>query len=392
MRSVALDLSATAIEWAEAADGEVVNQGKVGSLGELQVILGDDPARVAFEACRESWYVHAVLEGWGHQPVMLDTTRIAMVGVGHHGRKNDRLDAEAMALALDRGIVPEAHVLSTEAHELRELQEMHRALTDTRKRLVTHVRGILRGRGIKAPSCGTEKFAANMTEAELPPALHELVQPLLQTLQALEPQLAEVDLRLAEALTATAERSEVATRLSSMTGVSLIVAGAYISVIDDPNRFDSPGQVSSYLGLCPREKTTGYRQKMGSITKHGNGYARAMLLQGAWAVIRSRDTSDPLVRWAHRKRQQRGSMRAAVAVARRMSRILWAMWHKGTVYDPAHLASASARGKRDEAKQAGHEQQALEQASKQAVSRKRGEEKLRRQRRKLQRAAARQTA
>ena len=376
MRTIALDLSATAIEWAEAKDKEIVNGGRVPSLQELAAVLGEEPVRVAFEACRESWHVFATLEGWGHEPLMVDTTRVRQLGVGHHGRKNDRLDSEALALALDADRIPEAHVLSAHGHALRELQEMHRALTDTRKRLITHVRGLLKGRGIAVPSCSTDRFVSNMAEAEMPAGLRLLVEPLVQTLRALEPQLAAVDLKLSQVLLETEQRQQVVTRLATVSGVSLLVAAAFISVIDNPHRFERAGQVSSYLGLCPRENTTGYRQRLGAITKHGNGYARWMLVQASWAILRSRDTADPLVRWAHKTRRRRGAMKAAVAVARRLCRILWAMWRDGTCYDPAAFTHVLAPRTR-------------EQDARRDLTLKRAESKLHAQRRRFVRAAER---
>jgi transposase len=121
--------------------------------------------------------------------------------------------------------------------------------------------------------------------------------------------------------------------LASVPGVSLLVASAFISAIDDPHRFQKASQVSSYLGLCPREESTGGRHKLGSITKQGNAYARSMLVQSAWSIIRSRDTRDSLVLWARKTAERRGRMRAAVAVARRLARILWSLWCNGCYYD-----------------------------------------------------------
>jgi hypothetical protein len=77
-------------------------------LDELEPMLGTAtaPARVAFEASREAWHVHDVMVGWEKEPVLLDTTRIRRIGVGQHGRKNDSIDAEAIAMAMDAGRVP----------------------------------------------------------------------------------------------------------------------------------------------------------------------------------------------------------------------------------------------------------------------------------------------
>jgi transposase len=116
-----LDLGARHIAYCEVSDGRVVRRASVRRLCDLEPMLGpkSPAAQVAFEASREGWHVHDVLAVWGQQPVMLDTTRVQQIGVGQHGRKNDALDAEAMALALDAGRVPVAHVLSPERRALR---------------------------------------------------------------------------------------------------------------------------------------------------------------------------------------------------------------------------------------------------------------------------------
>ena len=101
MRSVGMDLGARHIAWCEVADEAVIRRGSVRRLSELEPLLGaaTSPARVAFEACREAWHVHDVMVAWGKKPVLLDTTRIRRVGVGQHGKKNDSIDAETIAMA-----------------------------------------------------------------------------------------------------------------------------------------------------------------------------------------------------------------------------------------------------------------------------------------------------
>jgi transposase len=356
MRTVALDLGKASIDWCSVKDGLVIERGRVRSVEELAPMLGEgtDLAVVGFEACRNSRHVHDVLTSWGQMPRVFDTTRVRRLGVGEHGRKNDRLDAEKLAIALERNHAAFAHVLGDDARELRELQEMHRALVHARKRAITHVRGILQGRGVCLPSCAAEDLVRNLKAADLAEPLKALVEPLVGPLLSIEPELAKVDLRIQEIC--AQQRDPVIERLASVPGVSLLVAAAFISAVDDPGRFQKASQVASYLGLCPREESTGGRHKLGSITKQGNAYARAMLVQAAWCIVRSRDSNDSLVRWAHRTAERRGRMRAAVAVARRLSRILWSLWRNGCYYDRserAPAAAASAKPAQDQARKRG---------------------------------------
>lgn len=336
MRTVALDLGKNAIDWCEVCSGRVVGRGRVRGLSGLESVVGPttSPAIVGFESCREARHVHDVLKSWGQTVRIFDTTRVRrLAGIGEHGRKNDRLDAEKLAHALERGTAAYAHVLSDEARRLRELQELHRALVDARKQSIIHARGILRGRGVNFPSCEPERFARSLREAVLDDSVKALVQPLLAPLEAIEPELARVDLQIHTLC--SSQGDPVIERLASVPGVNLMVASAFISAVDDARRFQNASQVASYLGLCPCENSTGGRRKLGSITKQGNAHAREMLVQAAWCVMRSRDTSDRLVHWAHRTSQRRGRMRAAIAVARRLSRILWSLWIHGSFYDPS---------------------------------------------------------
>ena len=114
MRIVGLDLGVKCISFCEVRDGVVIARRTVRSVEELDDVLGPEapPARVAVEACREAWSVHDRLRDAGHEPVLVDTTRVKQVGIGAHRRKTDRIDAEVLARALEANRIPRAHVLS----------------------------------------------------------------------------------------------------------------------------------------------------------------------------------------------------------------------------------------------------------------------------------------
>jgi transposase len=162
MRSVGLDLGARHIAYCEVRDGKVVDRVAVRSLEELSSRLGPgtEPARVAFEAAREAWHVHDTLRGWGHEPKIVDTTRLKTIGVGQHKRKNDALDAEHIAIAMDQGRIPEAHVLSPERRELRKKLSIRQALVETRSQYIVTIRGLARAEGVRLPSCSAHNGLA----------------------------------------------------------------------------------------------------------------------------------------------------------------------------------------------------------------------------------------
>jgi transposase len=346
MRSVGLDLGVRHIAYCEVADGKVVDRCTVRSLSQLASRIGPDtpPARVAFEACREGWHVHDKLAEWGHEPHMLDTTRVRQIGVGQHSRKNDPIDAEAIGRAVDAGRLPEAHVLSPERRALRAQLSVRWALVETRAQYVTTIRGLARAAGVLLPTCAPENFIAKVEKATLDEGTRNLIAPLVALLRALEPELARVE----QTLSSVAQADPVLNLCATVPGVGLIVAATFVSVIDEAKRFKNAHAVGAYLGLVPSESTTGgpNKRRLGSITKQGNRMARAMLVQAAWAILRSRDDDDPLKRWAQHLANTRGKRIAVVALARKLAGVLWAMWRDGTVYDGAEQAQKAAQGVR----------------------------------------------
>ena len=364
MRSVGLDLGVRHIAYCEVADGKVLDRTTVRSLSELASRIGPncEPARVAFEACREGWHIHDKLAQWGHDPRMLDTTRIRQIGVGQHRRKNDPIDAEAMAQAVDAGRFPEAHVLSPERRALRAQLSVRGALVETRSQYVTTIRGLARAAGVLLPTCDPENFVAKLENAALDEATRNLIAPLVVLLRALEPELARVE----QTLSGFAQKDPILNLCATVPGVGLIVAATFVSVIDEAKRFKNAHAVGAYLGLVPSESTTGgpNKRRLGSITKQGNRMARSMLVQAAWTIMRLRDRDDPLKRWADHLANTRGKRIAVVALARKLAGVLWAMWRDGTVYDRAEQAEKAAHGAKVAAREQHHRADALERAAK----------------------------
>lgn len=298
-------------------------------------------AQIAIESCRSSGWVRALLVELGHEVVVVDTTRVRALGVGQGRRKNDRRDAEALARALWAGVAPPAHVLSDEARRVRDVLHARAQLVAQRTSLVTMIRGQFEAQGIVVPSAEARAFAAALgrTQAELLGAPH--IQSLLRLLAALNQELVV----LTAELESLAERQEPYERLCTVPGVKLVVALSFIAALDRAERFRDAHQVQAYLGLVPSEMSTGGHQRLGHLTKAGNPLARAMLVQAAHSLLNARKhQEDALVVWARQLAARRGKRIAAVALARRLGGMLWAMWLDGTLYDPHMVARASADG------------------------------------------------
>jgi transposase len=367
VRTVALDLGAKKTAYCEVKDGNVVHRQTAKHLRYLKDVLGPNTpkARVAFEACREGWYVARQLEKWGHEPVMVDTTRTKKLGIGRHGRKTDRIDAEKLARALEAGLIPEAHMLSPHRQELRFHLSVRRALVETRAQYVSEIREIVRARGQRIATCDTPAFVAKVKAATLDEATRALIAPLVTLLEQLAPQIGLAECKLER----LSSEEPALQNLMTAPGVALIVGAAFVSVIDDARRFRSAHELESYLGLVPSEDSSGGRQRLGAISKAGNTHLRALLVQAAWSLLRLSADSDPLVRWAQMVAQRRGKRIAVVALARRLAGILWALWRDDTVYDPARVGRASAEGLAAQAQGVEFRAAAMKRAAQKAASR-----------------------
>lgn len=350
MRSVGLDLGVRKNALCEVLDQKVIRRATVDGVQGLERWLGPGTpkARVLFEACRTAWLVHQQMLDWGHEPVMLDTTRSRGYGVGALGRKNDRNDAETIAMLGERGHYPQAHVLSIARQRLRHLTLARRALVEVRANLATTIRGVCTAEGIALPSCEPDRLASVLETLAWPELLQPAMDPLRKALAAAEQQLCALDQQLHEVV----QQDSAILRLMTVPGVAEVCAATFASVIDDAARFGNAHQVAAYLGLVPAQDSSGDRDRLGHITKRGNKYARTLLVESANVMLNLRTLAlDPLRLWAKSLEERRGRNVAVVALARRLAGVLWAIWRDGTVYAPQLAARASARGVRLSAEQ-----------------------------------------
>ena len=361
MRNVALDLGAKKIAYCEVTGGKVIRRTTVSSLEALEPLLGTEApaARVAIEACREAWFIHAKLTDWGNEPLLVDTTRSRRLGIEHHRRKNDEIDAEVMARAVESGGIPLAHLLSPHRQKLRRLLGVRRSLVQTRAQYVVLIRGLVRELGGKLRVGTTHRFVANLRKATLSDEVRTTIEPLVAMLEPLDTQFASVEQQLEE-LCAT---EPVVALLTTTPGVGSIVAASFVSVIDEARRFRRAHEVEAYLGLVPSENTTGGKRRLGGITKQGNSYMRALLVQASWTILRRFGRTDPMQRWALAIATRRGKRIAVVALARRLAGVLWAMWRDSTVYDAELVARSGARGLRKSVQTIEFQAEALERAA-----------------------------
>lgn len=130
-----------------------------------------------------------------------------------------------------------------------------------------------------------------------------------------------------------AEQNPVCVRLMTVPGVGAITAVRFVAAVDQVERFSDAHQLESYLGLTPGEDSSSDRRRITSITKAGPSAVRWVLVQAAWAAMRTRP-EDPMCKWALQVASRRGGLIATIALARKLAGILFAMWRDGTTYQP----------------------------------------------------------
>jgi len=317
-------------------DGELIDRRIRTERHRLTEIFGHLPkAKVLVEASTESEWVARCLEELGHEVIVADPNYAPMYSQRTRRVKTDRRDARALAHACKLGAYRSAHRTSDGRRELRTILAMREALVRTRTAWISRIQPVLRREGYRIRSGNAETFVTRVEELAVFGSLRAAIAPLLQLLKPLTEQIALLDERLA----AIAEADSLTGRLTTVPGVGPVTAVAFVVTVDDVTRFRDAHQVESYVGLVPSEWSSSETQRRGQITKAGNSRMRWLLVQAAWCVLRRRKKAETaaLRDWADRIAQRRGRRIAAVALARRLAGILYALWRDATVYSPAKL-------------------------------------------------------
>jgi transposase len=309
-----------------AQGGEVVEQ-RIRTKGErFAAVLGARPrARMLIEASTDSEWVARCLEALGHEVIVADPNFAPMYATRSRKVKTDRRDARALAEACLLGAYRPAHRLSDPQRHVRD------ALVHTRTHYISVIRALLRQQGYGVPFGSADSFIDRVRDLPLPGRLRSVVAPLLAVMRPLNQPLAYSDATI-EHLAAQDPRVP---RLRSVPGVGPVTAAAFLAAVDDAQRFHHAHQLEGYLGLVPREYSSGETQRRGPITKAGHSRVRWLLIQAARSILRCRPpAAEALWTWALRIAARRGKHVAVVALARRLAGILYALLRDGTVYAP----------------------------------------------------------
>jgi transposase len=285
------------------------------------------PVRILLESGTESEWVAAALEAAGHTVIIADPNFAPMYGTQRRAVKTDRRDVAALAEANRRGWYRAAYRRSAAQRAVNQQLRVRRQLVQMRTGMISVVRAVLRQAGYRLPSGSSARIVARLDAVALPDALHATLAPLRRTLDAVTTEIATLDRRL----DADAHADPVAQRLQTVPGVGPVVALTFRAFVDDVRRFQHAGQVSASIGLVPREDSSGERRQRGHISKAGPNELRSLLVQAAWACWHT-PRSAHLRTWANQLAARRGKRIAVTALARRLSRVLFAIWRDASVF------------------------------------------------------------
>jgi transposase len=299
-----------------------------------------EPAIVGMEACPGSQWLARKLQSIGH------TVRIIpaqFVKPYVKSNKNDTIDAAAIAEAVSR---PQMRFVEVKSPEQADLQALHRIrdqMVATRTRLVCQMRAFCLEYGV-AIHQGIGKFKIDLPRVlanednDLTPTIRRLIGALFDDLKELESRIAEVT-REIEAIAAQDDRTR---RLMTVPGIGPLVATAIVASVGDGRQFRRARDMAAWLGLVPREYSTGGKTKLLGISKRGNHYLRRLLIHGARSCVLHLDRRrDRLGIWINDLEKRMHVNKVTVALAAKVARVAWVILTRpGALYERRDPAAA----------------------------------------------------
>ena len=297
------------------------------------------PCLIGMEACATSHYWAREFAKLGHE-VRLMPPRYVKPYVKRN--KNDAADAEAICEAVTRPTMRFVPIKTVEQQSVLILHRTRQLFVRQRTSLINAIRAHLAEFGLVAGvgRNGVEVLLERISKGDddrLPASARDCLKALAAQLELVKRQIVEADRRVL----AWHRSSEVSKRLEAIPGVGPLIASALVASIPDPGIFRSGRDLSAWIGLVPKQNSTGGKERLGGISKAGNRYLRQLLVVGALSVIRrAKQLGYTCHPWLVALLSRRSSKVAAVALANKMARIAWAMMARNESFNPSRLSAA----------------------------------------------------
>jgi len=321
-----------------SAAGAVVVQRRL-TRGKVLAFFAKHPScLVGMEACAAAHHWGRELSKLGHR-VRLMPPRYVKPYVKR--QKNDAADAEAICEAVTRPTMRFVEIKTCEQQGTLVLHRVRLMLTRQRTQLSNAIRGHMAEYGLVAPvgRNGLQRLIAilgNPDDERVPAVARASLAPLVCQFGLVNDPVLDNDRRVR----ASARSTEIGCRLMEVPGVGPVLASAMVAAVPDPAAFKSGRDLAAWIGLVPRQNSSGGKEKLGGITKQGDRYLRQLLVAGALAVIRYAHRHGTKRPWLVHLLARRSPKIAAVALANKMARMIWAMMMTGERYREPVVAAA----------------------------------------------------
>jgi transposase len=339
--SIGIDLGKTVFHLVALGERNKILLRRKFSRSQLLAYTANLPSSlIGMEACAGSHFLGAALRDQGHQVRIIPGQ---FVKPYRKSNKNDFIDAEAIAEAVTK---ENMRFVAIKTQDQLDLQAMHRVrdrLVQRRTALINEIRGFLLDRGIVFPAKPIrlrENLPSVIEDAErnLTPRLRWLLQQMWREWRQLE---ADVE-TISDQLETISQQDGLCRQLRQVPGFGPLVATATVAAIGNGAAFRRGRDFAAWLGIVPRQHSTGGRQQLFGITKCGNKYLRRMLIHGARAVLlRVKYDTGGFGQWVKRLEQRAPRNKVIVAIANKLARIAWAVWAKHEKYQAAPSALAA---------------------------------------------------
>jgi transposase len=338
--TVGLDLAKSVFQ-VHAADNEgmpvVRKKLRRGQVHEF--FAGLSPCLIGLEACASAHYWARELQALGHEVRLIPPQYVKPFVKTN---KNDAADAEAICEALVRPTMRFAAVKSAEQQSVLMLHRARELLVRQRTMLINAFRGHCGEFGLVVAQ-GASKVTAliemieDPEDEDLPALARAALGSLVEQLRMTQIQI----LGLEKKLKAWHRTNEASRRLETIPGVGVITATALVATIGDASQFHSGRQLAAWLGLVPRQRSSGGKERLGRISKRGDGYIRRLLVHGARADLRwSKHRKERRSIWQESLLARRPTNVVLVAMANKTARVVWAMLSRGETFRTEDRAAA----------------------------------------------------